>query len=176
MWGAIFVQDSVHIPAPWIHIHLWTGADSIWVIELVPADSCTFSASPEGWSSDAADKVRCSLKLLSHHFKAWCNNKIPVWHPFHLIHEIVNWDCFFCCSAITAGEQQLSGEGRKTLFLLVLHFTFSMRVFELALTKVWFQGSSGWCELGLWAGPAPSRWLRARVFHGELTLGAGPAM
>ena len=178
MWGAIFVQDSVCKPAPWIHICLWTRADSTTVIESVPAYSCPFSASPEGWSSGTADKVRSSMKLLSHLFKAWCNNKIPVWHPFHLILEIVNWDCFFCCSAIAAIEQQLSGEGRK---IDCIFYCFTSCLISICLnrhlqrcgTKAVHIDVNLGCQLALL--PPVGSVLALMWLCGKLALGTDPA-
>lgn len=174
MWGAIFVHDSVHKPAPWIYICLWTWADSTWVIESVPAYSCPFSASPEGWSSATADKVRSSMKLLLHLFKAWCNNKIPVRHPFRLTLEMVNWDCFFCCSAITTIEQQVSGEGRKiycfTSCLICMCLNWHL---ERCGSKAVHVDVNLGCQLVLL--PPVGSVLVIMWLCGELALGADPA-
>lgn len=135
----------------------WIWADSIWVVESVPAYSCLFSAFPEGWSSATADKVR---KLLYYLLKASHNNKIPVWHPFCLIlwtgivFLLLNHHCHWA-TAFRGGKE-------NRLRFLLLHFMFNMLMFGLPLIKVWFQSSSDWCKLGLSASPALS-WLSAYV-------------
>lgn len=134
-------------------------------LRSVPAYSCLFFAFPECWSSATADKVR---KLLYYLLNASHNNKIPVWHHFCLILETVNWNCF--STPVPSLPLRTAFRRRKEnkllhflLHFLLLQFMCNMHVFELPLTKVWFQSSSDWCKLGLSASPAVSSWLNAYV-------------
>lgn len=121
IWGAVFVQGSVGKTCTLnlnVCMDMRRFSSTTWVVELVPAYSCLFSAFPECWSSATADKVR---KLLYYLLKASHNNKIPVWHPFSLILETVNWDWFSAHSLPLSNSFQGRGGKQTAFFTASLH-------------------------------------------------------